>query len=97
VAAIFPEGELWKKENPPVGDFAPGVVYLHRKSAAPILPIGVCISERRWPRRNYVAELGLPIVLPEDRDQEEAAAWLREVVLKLHDQAKEHGINEQTP
>ena len=31
VAAIFPEGEVHKKQAPPIGEFAPGVVYLHRK------------------------------------------------------------------
>lgn len=91
VAAIFPEGELWKEEDPPVGEFAPGVVYLHWKSTAPILPIGVWISERRWPRRRYVAELGWPVTIPEDLDQEAGAAWLRQVVLKLYDQAEQHG------
>ena len=91
VAAIFPEGELWKEEDPPVGDFAPGVVYLHRKSAATILPIGVWISDRRWPRRRYVAELGWPVTIPEDLDQAAGAAWLRQVVIKLYDQAEQHG------
>jgi 1-acyl-sn-glycerol-3-phosphate acyltransferase len=90
VAAIFPEGGLWKEREPPIGEFAPGVVYLHRTSGAPILPIGVWISERRWPRCRYVAELGLPVRIPEDLDQEAGAAWLRQVVLKLYDQAKQH-------
>jgi 1-acyl-sn-glycerol-3-phosphate acyltransferase len=39
VVAIFPEGGLWRKREPTIGEFAPGVVYLHRKSAAPIVPI----------------------------------------------------------
>jgi 1-acyl-sn-glycerol-3-phosphate acyltransferase len=91
VAAIFPEGQLWRKRNPPIGEFAPGVVYLHRKSNAPIVPIGVWMSERSWPRRRYFAEVGWPVTIPEGLDQEAGAIWLRDVVLKLYQQAERSG------
>ena len=58
VIAIFPEGEIWRKREPRIGEFAPGVVYLQRKSGAPIVPIAVWISERAWPRRRFVVRLG---------------------------------------
>jgi len=91
VAAIFPEGELWQKQNPPIGEFAPGVVYLHRKSNAPIVPIGVWMSEQSWPRRRYFAEVGNPVTIPNDLDQETGASWLRDVVLSLYQQAERSG------
>jgi 1-acyl-sn-glycerol-3-phosphate acyltransferase len=88
VAAIFPEGEIWKHREPQVGEFAPGVVYLHKKSDAPIVPIAIWINERRWPRRRCVVEFGEPVRIPEDLDQDTGAAWLRERVLKLYEQAR---------
>ncbi len=91
VAAIFPEGELWRKQSPPIGEFAPGVVYLHRKSNAPIVPIGVWMSEQSWPRRRYFAEVGNPVTIPNDLDQETGAGWLRDVVLRLYQQAERSG------
>ncbi len=87
VAAIFPEGEIWRKREPPIGEFAPGVVYLHKKSRAPIVPIAIWMSERRWPRRRCLVKFGRPVRIPEDLDQDAGAAWLREQVLKLYEQA----------
>jgi 1-acyl-sn-glycerol-3-phosphate acyltransferase len=55
VVMIFPEGEIHSRE-PPVGKFAPGVVYVYRRLGAPIVPIAVWMSERRWPRRRYVVQ-----------------------------------------
>jgi 1-acyl-sn-glycerol-3-phosphate acyltransferase len=91
VAAIFPEGELWKKHEPPIGQFASGVIYLHRKSGAAIMPVAVWLSERRWPRRRCVIQFGQPFSVPEDLDQDAGAAWLRKRVLELYEQAKEMG------
>ena len=88
VVAIFPEGEIWKKREPPIGRFAPGVIYLHRKSGAPIVPIAVWMSERKWPRRRYVVQFGRPVQIPEYLDQDAGAAWLRERVLALYEEAK---------
>jgi 1-acyl-sn-glycerol-3-phosphate acyltransferase len=89
VAAIFPEGQVWNQREPPVGEFAPGVVYLHQKSRAPVVPIAIWMSERWWPRRRCVVEFGQPVNIPEDLDQDAGAAWLREQVLKLYGQAKQ--------
>jgi 1-acyl-sn-glycerol-3-phosphate acyltransferase len=91
VAAIFPEGQLWKKRDPPIGEFAPGVIYLHRKSRAPIMPAAVWLSEWRWPRRVCIVQFGRPVTVPEDLDQDAGAAWLRKRVLELYEQAKQMG------
>ena len=89
VIAIFPEGEVWRKREPAIGKFAPGVIYLHRKSRALIVPIAVWMSERAWPRRRYVAQFGEPVAIPEHLDFDAGAAWLREHVLTLYEQAKQ--------
>jgi 1-acyl-sn-glycerol-3-phosphate acyltransferase len=91
VAAIFPEGQIWKELEPPVGEFAPGVVYLHKKSRAPVMPIALWLGERQWARRLCVVEFGEPVNIPEDLDQDAGASWLRQVVLKLYEQAKQRG------
>jgi 1-acyl-sn-glycerol-3-phosphate acyltransferase len=88
VVAIFPEGEVWKKQEPPIGEFAPGVIYLHRKSGAPIVPIAISLSEERWPRRRYVVEFGRPVMIPADVDQDAGAGWLRRHVLVLFEEAR---------
>jgi 1-acyl-sn-glycerol-3-phosphate acyltransferase len=89
VVAIFPEGEIWRKREPPIGEFAPGVIYLHRKSGAQIVPIAAWMSERKWPRRRYVAHFGRPIRIPAHLDLEAGAVWLREHVLALYEQARQ--------
>jgi 1-acyl-sn-glycerol-3-phosphate acyltransferase len=88
---IFPEGEIHREREPPIGEFASGVVYVHKKLAAPIVPIAIWISEKRWLRRHYVAQVGQPISIPEDLDQEAGAAWLREQVLALYEMARQQG------
>lgn len=90
VAAIFPEGEIRKHREPQVGEFAPGVVYLHKKSGALVVPIAIWLGERRWPRRRCVVEFGEPVRIPEDLDQDNGAAWLRDRVLKLYEQAAQN-------
>jgi len=89
VVAIFPEGEIWRKREPPMGEFAPGVIYLQRKSGAQIVPIAAWISERKWPRRRYVAQCGQPIRIPAHLDLEAGAVWLREHVLELYELARQ--------
>jgi 1-acyl-sn-glycerol-3-phosphate acyltransferase len=84
VVAIFPEGQIWRKQEPPIGEFAAGVIYLQRKSGAPIVPIAVWMSERCWPRRKYVVRFGQPVQSPEHMEFDSAAAWLRERVLELY-------------
>jgi 1-acyl-sn-glycerol-3-phosphate acyltransferase len=89
VAAIFPEGELHQQSETPVGKFAPGVIYLHRKSGAPIVPIAAWISDQHWPRRCCVVQFGGPVNIPENFTQESGAVWLRERVLELYADAKQ--------
>jgi len=86
VVTIFPEGEIWRKREPPIGEFAPGVIYLERRSGAWIMPIAVFMSEQVWPRRQYVVRFGEVIQSPKDLDFDSAAAWLRERVLELYQQ-----------
>src|SRR2546422_464883 len=69
VVMIFPEGEIWRQREPPVGKFASGVIYVYRRLGAPIVPIAVWMSGRSWPRRRYVVQFGLPIRIPDDLDQ----------------------------
>jgi 1-acyl-sn-glycerol-3-phosphate acyltransferase len=93
VVLIFPEGEIGGKKKPPVGKFMPGVVYLHRMSGAPIVPVAIWMSEpgaRRdgCPRRRCAIEFGRPVRIPEHLDLEAGAAWLREQSLALYEQAK---------
>jgi 1-acyl-sn-glycerol-3-phosphate acyltransferase len=86
--AIFPEGGIWRQREPPIGEFAPGVIYLERKSGAWIIPIAVLMSERRWPRRRYVVRFGEVIQSPKHLEFDSAAAWLRDQVLELYQQIK---------
>ncbi|MGH9456100.1 MAG: lysophospholipid acyltransferase family protein [Thermoanaerobaculia bacterium] len=87
VVMIFPEGDIGK-EAPPVGKFAPGVVYLERSSGAQIVPMAIWMGERHWPRRRYVIEIGRPLHVPETLDLEAGADWLRERTLELYHRAK---------
>jgi 1-acyl-sn-glycerol-3-phosphate acyltransferase len=89
IVAIFPEGEIWRKREPPIGEFAPGVIYLQRKAGAQIVPIAAWMSERKWPRRRYVAQFGQPIRIPAHLDLEAGAVWLRDHVLALYEQARQ--------
>ena len=84
VVAIFPEGQIWRKQNPPIGEFASGVIYLQRKSGASIVPIAVWMGQRRWPRRKYRVRFAEPVGAPEHLEFDSAAAWLREQVLELY-------------
>jgi 1-acyl-sn-glycerol-3-phosphate acyltransferase len=89
VVMIFPEGEIGSEQEPFVGKFAPGVVYLHRVSGAPIVPIAFWLGERWWPRRRCAIWFGQPVRIPEHLDLDAGAEWLREQTLALREQAKE--------
>lgn len=94
VVAIFPEGEIWKKQHPPLGDFAPGVIYLQRQSGAAIVPVAIWMSRRWWPRWRYIIEVGVPLCVPAPLDLEAGATWLRQRTLELYERARrgrEHG------
>lgn len=93
VVAIFPEGGIWKERVPPVGEFAPGVVYLQRHSGADIVPIAVWKSRRAWPRRRYIIEIGRPLQIPAALDLDAGAAWLRARTLELHERARRYGVS----
>ena len=92
VVMIFPEGEIGSEQEPPVGKFAPGVVYLHRVSDAPVVLIAVWLSERKWPRRRCAIWFGQPVRIPEHLDLAGGAEWLREQTLILYEQAKEGSV-----
>jgi len=47
------------------------------------------MSKQRWPRRRYVVQIGRPVRIPEDMDQDAGAAWLRQQVLTLYEQARQ--------
>jgi 1-acyl-sn-glycerol-3-phosphate acyltransferase len=94
IVAIFPEGRVRdrKKRRPPVGEFAPGVVYLQRRSDAAIVPMAVWMSQRWWPRRRYVIEMGRPVQIPESLGLDAGAAWLRERTLELYERARDRAM-----
>jgi hypothetical protein len=86
--AIFPEGGIWKKEHPPIGQYAPGVVYLERRSGAGIVPMAVWTNDQYRPRTRYVIEVGSPVHIPEELDLDDGAQWLRERTLELYERAR---------
>lgn len=88
VVMIFPEGEIHRELEPPVGKFASGVVYVYRRLSAPIVPIAVWISEPNWIRRRYIVQFAPPVRIPDDLDQEAGAAWLRQQVLALYEEIR---------
>jgi 1-acyl-sn-glycerol-3-phosphate acyltransferase len=88
VVAIFPEGGVWKTPHPPIGEFAPGVVYLQRRSGARIVPIAVCTRAELWHRRRCIIEIGSPMCIPAQLDLAAGAQWLRERVLELYERGR---------
>jgi 1-acyl-sn-glycerol-3-phosphate acyltransferase len=89
VVMIFPEGRIWKRRDPPIGSFAPGVAYVHRASGARIVPIAVWMGRRFWPRRTYAVRIGRPVRIPEYLNLVSGAEWLRQRTLELYDDAKD--------
>lgn len=85
VVMVFPEGEIHREREPPVGKFAPGVVYVHRRLGAPIVPIATWMSRQSWPRRHYIVQFASPVRIPDNLDQDTAAAWLQQQVLALYE------------
>jgi 1-acyl-sn-glycerol-3-phosphate acyltransferase len=85
VVMIFPEGEIHRESEPAIGKFASGVVYVHRRLGAPIVPIAIWLSEQTWPRRRYVVRFASPVRIPARLDQEAGAIWLRQQVLALYE------------
>ena len=89
VVMIFPEGEIHRKREPPVGKFAPGVIYVHRRLGAPIVPIAIWVSKWSWARCRYVVCFSSPIRVPDDLDQDTGTAWLRDQMLPLYEEIKQ--------
>ena len=89
VVMIFPEGELHRQREPPIGEFAPGVIYVHRRLGAPVVPIAIWLSEKSWPRRRYVVGFASPVRVPDNLDQESGAVWLRHQVLALYEKIQQ--------
>lgn len=85
VVMIFPEGKIQREREPPVGKFASGVIYVHRRLGVPVVPIATWLSENSWPRRRYVVRFASPVHVPNNLDQEAGAVWLRQQVLALYD------------
>ena len=92
VVMIFPEGEIHREREPPVGEFASGVVYVHRKLRAPIVPIATWMSLEQWPRRRYTVQFGHPSYIPNKLDQEAGAARLRTEVLALSEEIRKREV-----
>jgi 1-acyl-sn-glycerol-3-phosphate acyltransferase len=91
IVAIFPEGGIWKKEHPPIGQYAPGVIYLQRRSGAGIVPIAVWTSDQYRPRTRYVIEVGSPVHISDELDLDDGAQRLREHTLELYELARRRG------
>lgn len=84
VVAIFPEGHVREPGEPPVRPFEPGVVLLHRRSGAPVVPMAIRLgSRKRFGRRPFTVALGEPVAVPEDLDADASAEWLRERTRRL--------------
>lgn len=83
VAAMFPEGHVRGPDEPVIRPFQVGIVELHRRSRAPIVPIAVRVGRRRL-RRSFVLVVGRPVTIPDHLDSEAAAEWLRARVRELH-------------
>lgn len=89
--AIFPEGRVRSKEGPPIRPFAPGVVYVHRASRAPVVPIAVWLGRPRPPRRHLIIRIGKPVQVPARLGLRAGAEWLRQRTLELYRCAEEMG------
>lgn len=90
VVAIFPEGHVRRPEEPPLRPFEPGVVHLHRRSGAPVLPMVIRLGPKRW-RRRFELTVGEPVAIPEGLDLEAGADWLRERTRRLYEPGSEAG------
>lgn len=88
---IFPEGRIRTADAPPVREFAPGVVYVHRRTGAPVVPIGVWMGRAGGVRPRYSIRIGEPIHIPPELDLAAGAAWLRERTIELYRAAETDG------
>lgn len=86
VAAIFPEGHVREPGEPRLREFEPGVVHLHRRSGAPVVPLAIRLEPGRFRRRFEVA-VGRPLAIPHELDLEAGAEWLRRRTGELYEEA----------
>lgn len=88
VVGIFPEGHMRRPGEEPVRRFQHGVVLLHRRTGAPIVPIGLRVEPARR-RRRFMAWVGDPVMIPAELDDTDAAEWLRTRIRTLYERARE--------
>lgn len=84
VTAMFPEGHVRGPDEPPVRPFQVGIVELHRRSHAPIVPMAIRVGQRRL-RGPFDLVVGRPVTIPDHLGPEAAAEWLRARVRELHE------------
>lgn len=88
VVGIFPEGHMRRPDEEPVRRFQHGVVLLHRRTGAPIVPVGLRVEPGRR-RRKFMAWVGEPVAIPAELDDADAAEWLRARIRTLYARARE--------
>lgn len=88
---IFPEGRIRKEAQPPVGQFAPGVVHVHRRTGAPVVPIAVWTGRGPGLRTRYSVRVGAPLHIPPELSLAAGAAWLRDRTVELYRAAERDG------
>jgi 1-acyl-sn-glycerol-3-phosphate acyltransferase len=84
---IFPEGHVRRGFAANATGFARGVVYVHRRSCAPIVPVAIQLGSRRRLRRRCLITFGPHVNIPAGLDLEGGAAWLRRRTLALRQAA----------
>jgi 1-acyl-sn-glycerol-3-phosphate acyltransferase len=80
---IFPEGHVRRGAEAYTTGFARGVVHVHRRSRAPVVPVAIQLGSPRRLRQPCLITFGEPVCIPEALDLEAGAAWLRERTLAL--------------
>ena len=84
VVAIFPEGHVRLAGEPPVRPFETGVVLLHRRSGAPVVPIAVRLCTQGPGRQCFSVAVGDPVAIPRSLGVDASAEWLRERARQLY-------------
>lgn len=88
VAGIFPEGHRRGPGETPVRELRPGVVLLHRRTGAPILPTGIRYETGKG-RRRCLVWMGEPVSIPRGLEVPEASQWLRQRLQESYDRTRE--------
>lgn len=77
VVAIFPEGHVRLPDESRLRRFEPGVVHLHRRSGAPVVPLVIRLEPAGRRLLRFELTVGERLAIPEELDLEEGAEWLR--------------------